>query len=469
MTPGQIIQMTQRIDRQRAKQNKPKPKAKSKPALPSYLRGGRPQFDTRRVPVLDDKGNPVKDRQGNIKYKQQRITIPGAKELGPRPSTPPLLSAPKIQQGADRAGAQSLGNLRDAYRPLFNELAAQQRGQIDALADNLDNRFTRDARSAVMGSLGDAGQMGALGATMADQARQGFAASGPTEIEQELYRQGQAELGLGRSLSPEQLREATQSARQAFSARGLGTSMGSAAAELLNRDRFATEREAQRRQFAATANNLREENVLARRDSAGRMGALSGDLFNNAARTRQLGATLMTEIDPYARAMTPGLSLGQSASQLGLNTAGGQFGSMLNLYGNTGTFNISRMQDDLMNFRDNTAAIRGANMQANATRDASKKGFFDYAVEGLKALSDKREKKDIKPLGNTGSILGLPAYKFKYKGEDKEHVGFMAQDVQKVLPEAVAEVDYKGKKRLAIKPAVIGAALANELMMAKAA
>jgi hypothetical protein len=85
------------------------------------------------------------------------------------------------------------------------------------------------------------------------------------------------------------------------------------------------------------------------------------------------------------------------------------------------------------------------------------------------ALSDKREKKDIKPLGKAGSVLGLTAYEFSYKGEDKKRKGFMAQDVAKVLPEAVSEVNYKGKKRLAIKPAVIGAALAEELMAAKAA
>jgi hypothetical protein len=83
--------------------------------------------------------------------------------------------------------------------------------------------------------------------------------------------------------------------------------------------------------------------------------------------------------------------------------------------------------------------------------------------------SDKRMKKDIKPLGKAGSVLGLTAYEYSYKGEDKKHKGFMAQDVQKVLPEAVTEVEYKGKKRLAIKPAVIGAALAEELMTAKAA
>ena len=36
-------------------------------------------------------------------------------------------------------------------------------------------------------------------------------------------------------------------------------------------------------------------------------------------------------------------------------------------------------------------------------------------------------------------------------------------------PEAVEERTVKGKKRLAIKPAVIGAALAQELTQAKAA
>jgi hypothetical protein len=78
-------------------------------------------------------------------------------------------------------------------------------------------------------------------------------------------------------------------------------------------------------------------------------------------------------------------------------------------------------------------------------------------------LSDKREKTDIKPLGTLTSVLKIPAYEYRYKGEKKKRKGVMAQDVQKVLPEAVTEVDYQGKRRLAIKPGVIGAALAEEL------
>jgi hypothetical protein len=78
-------------------------------------------------------------------------------------------------------------------------------------------------------------------------------------------------------------------------------------------------------------------------------------------------------------------------------------------------------------------------------------------------LSDEREKTDIKPLGTLTSVLKIPAYEYRYKGEKKKRKGVMAQDVQKVLPEAVTEVDYQGKRRLAIKPGVIGAALAEEL------
>ena len=45
--------------------------------------------------------------------------------------------------------------------------------------------------------------------------------------------------------------DAEQSARGAWSARGLGFSQGAVGSEILNRDAYARDREAQRRQFAA--------------------------------------------------------------------------------------------------------------------------------------------------------------------------------------------------------------------------
>ena len=441
------------------------------------------------------------------------------------------------------------------YAPMFDTLAGQQRGQIDALAKGLDNQYTADARGQINQSFNTAGQVdalannavsygaaagqqindlaplaqqqanyaagninalapqvvgigdrtgrrldrqanmamaqgadaaaninalapqvigigdqymgqiGGLGSMLADQATQGFATSGPTEIEAELYRQGQNELALGRSLSPEQMRDATQSARQGMAARGMATGMGALGAELLNRDRFATQREAQRRSFAADANNLREKNVMDRRDAAGRLaeaggrtmdtagrigmagrdtagrlldaggrigllgtetagrltesagrvrmdgrdtagrlydaagrvgvlgtstagemlglGArttmsgqeVGGRLMADAGRLRQTGAGMMADLDPYARAMNPGLSLGQSAMQFGLGTTGSQIGGGMDLAANAGSFNINRGDNFLNNWMNNTAAIRGGNMQANAVRSTAPTTF----------------------------------------------------------------------------------------------
>jgi hypothetical protein len=61
--------------------------------------------------------------------------------------------------------------------------------------------------------------------------------------------------------------------------------------------------------------------------------------------------------------------------------------------------------------------------------------------------SDRRMKKDIEKVGK--DPVGVPAYAFRYKGSDPKSpkiVGPMAQDVQKVAPEAVGEMPGSGGK-----------------------
>lgn len=55
-------------------------------------------------------------------------------------------------------------------------------------------------------------------------------------------------------------------------------------------------------------------------------------------------------------------------------------------------------------------------------------------------LSDERAKSDIEQIGTSND--GLPIYRFKYSGDPsgKTQIGLMAQDVEKVHPEAVAEI-----------------------------
>ncbi len=200
-------------------------------------------------------------------------------------------------------------------------------------------------------------------------------------------------------------------------------------------------------------------------------------LANDQMRSqRRLGlGTLYGDMDPYRQALGPAFNLGGSTLNNTTSQIRDIYGGSLDQMGKVMTFNTNMAASNRNAILNNNAAMQAAAMQAGAMNNASTMGMIGGIGSGLLqgagmfALSDKREKKDIKPLGKAGSVLGLTAYEFSYKGDDKKHKGFMAQDVAKVLPEAVAEVDYKGKKRLAIKPAVIGAALAEELMAAKAA
>lgn len=65
---------------------------------------------------------------------------------------------------------------------------------------------------------------------------------------------------------------------------------------------------------------------------------------------------------------------------------------------------------------------------------------------GIYKFSDENLKEDIKEVGETDK--GLPIYTFRYNGDDAKQMGVMAQDVEKVMPEAVRKfgkykaVDY---------------------------
>lgn len=93
----------------------------------------------------------------------------------------------------------------------------------------------------------------------------------------------------------------------------------------------------------------------------------------------------------------------------------------------------------------------GKTETATKTGTSESKGT-DWATFGLGLLqtlpalvgmSDRRDKTDIKKLGKT-SKHGLPLYAYRYKGDPKTYpkvVGPMAQDVEKLYPEAVGEID----------------------------
>lgn len=144
----------------------------------------------------------------------------------------------------------------------------------------------------------------------------------------------------------------------------------------------------------------------------------------------------------------------------------------------TGTYMTNKLGGDVANSNANlwTSSLSYGNPNAQPNYlTGSQLGDFALntvvsgaktATEAYLAKSDRRLKEDIKPVGKAGDILGLTAYQFQYKDDprNRRRVGFMAQDVKRVLPEAVREITVGGRKRLAIKPQVIGEALARELM-----
>jgi hypothetical protein len=231
------------------------------------------------------------------------------------------------------ANAQSAAE-EAAIKRLYPEYIKMQFGTADQLAGRLDNDYLQRARGVVGEEL--------------------QAASAPNAIEGELQRQAESELMLGRSLSPEQQREASQSARAAFAARGLGTSMGSSAAEILNRDAYGTARQDARRGFAANVNQM--------------------DL---ARRQRRIGlGGMYMEMDPYRQALGPAFGLGGDTLRTSQNQVSNIFNSSLGQAGNVASFNTNMGMSLRNSALNNNAAMQAASMQSGAMGQSGMMGMF---------------------------------------------------------------------------------------------
>jgi ribosomal protein S6E (S10) len=135
---------------------------------------------------------------------------------------------------------------------------------------------------------------------------------------------------------------------------------------------------------------------------------------------------------------------------------------------------LSGMTAPMADTTNAVAGLSGVNIPMQYTGGNIGGGGTDWvaaAATGVQAgadiysASDRRMKKDIKQVGGKDA-LGLKTYQFRFKGEPDnapKRTGYMAQDVKKVLPEAVRTFNHKGEKRLAIKPRVIGQALTEAL------
>lgn len=75
-----------------------------------------------------------------------------------------------------------------------------------------------------------------------------------------------------------------------------------------------------------------------------------------------------------------------------------------------------------------------------------------WNASGIATISDRRLKENIREIGNIGD---LPVYEFNYRGCTDIRKGFMAQEVEKVVPDAV--IDFGAFKAVDYDRAIAGA------------
>jgi hypothetical protein len=259
----------------------------------------------------------------------------------PLPPAPAPIDYDKMANASIRVAKAQSAEQEAMIKRLYPEYTKLQFDTADQLAGKLDNEYLARTRGVVGEEL--------------------TAASTPNAIEARLMQDAESELALGRSLTPEQQRDATQSARAAFAARGLGTSMGSSAAEILNRDAYGTARQDQRRGFAAGVNQM----DLARRQRRVGLAGAYGDL------------------DPFRQSIGPAFQLG--AQTLSNTTAQARdiFGGSLEQAGRVESFNTNMAASRFNSVMNNNAAMQAAGMQASAQQNAGMMGMFGGIGSGV--------------------------------------------------------------------------------------
>jgi hypothetical protein len=113
---------------------------------------------------------------------------------------------------------------------------------------------------------------------------------------------------------------------------------------------------------------------------------------------------------------------------LGFNAATGQSNADIGVGSN-----IANIQTDQGN------SIAASKIAGSNAILEGRQGLMSAIGNTAIAACDMRLKTDIQKVGKLNN--GLPLYLFRYKGDDKLHINVMAQDVEKVIPEAVIEID----------------------------
>lgn len=270
-----------------------------------------------------------------------------------------------------KAQAEAAGKLNQQY--IDQALAA-----TDTIAGKLNNGYTAAGRAGLDGAMRQVPRMDALAGRLESLGATAEADVAGTDIEAELRKQALADLQLGRQLSPEQERAAQMAARQGFAARGMAVGPASAAAEILNRDAYATMREDARRAFAGSVNQAETSNRIARLGAAGGLLGQAAGVRQNTASLGLQGAQGYVALDPYQRALgsnIPIASQGASASM-----TGNAFNGILGYGQDLANTNFNAQWSNYLNKQNMQTANQMGQMQMGAAKSAGDSSLMGAGI-----------------------------------------------------------------------------------------
>lgn len=183
-------------------------------------------------------------------------------------------------------------------------------------------------------------------------------------------------------------------------------------------------------------NRAKEFSYGQARDSAVQMGnALQNQLFNQKLSGANLSNAARSQFLQEAFAKR-----GQPLNEFSALLNGSQVSNPLfNSVPVTGVANTDTMAPTMAAYQGQLNQYNQKIGKQNATTSAI--GQLG-GMAAMAAISDIRLKKDITPMGSTST--GIPTYTFRYNNESDDaplRFGVMAQDVEKIIPEAVITRD----------------------------
>lgn len=175
------------------------------------------------------------------------------------------------------------------------------------------------------------------------------------------------------------------------------------------------------------------QQFAAEEGAAGRLGSPVGSasiarklVMAKMMRDQQLASEALSMSGQLPTFGSSSVSLAQPSSQPTLT--GGFVAPQLGLQSSLNSANANiyaNRLNDLTTRRGQNMGLAGDSMGAGASVLAA-------------IISDRRVKEQVKQVGRLDN--GLPVYTFNYLGDPATHLGLMAQDVEKLIPEAVVEI-----------------------------